>query len=356
MNQLKVCFIGIGSIAKRHIRNLHTVCDKRGIELHVDAVRRNAAAVGENAYTVIRNANVVGENGDEVKRNASVVGRNIDTVQNNALTVENAGIERVFSWAEIKTIPNDYDAVFITNPTEMHLETLKQFHEKGKHFFIEKPVVSCDQIEEAKLFLPRKDAVYYVAAPLRYNAVIRWAKENINPEDVISVRSISSSYLPDWRPGQDYRQTYSAHKDMGGGVSIDLIHEWDYLTFLFGWPKNVKSFIGKKSNLETDSDDYAIYIAEYADKIAELHLDYFGRQTIREMQLFTKNDTIVCDIENHKVSFLKSGQEIEFHEERDDYQIRELEHFLDLIEKMDEHDSDIAHAIKVLELTQGVLQ
>ena len=100
---------------------------------------------------------------------------------------------------------------------------------------------------------------------------MQYVKANIIPDDVICVRAMSSSYLPDWRPGQDYRKTYSAHKDLGGGVSIDLIHEWDYLTYLFGWPKKVHSFIGKKSNLEIDSDDYAIYIAEFEKMIAELH-------------------------------------------------------------------------------------
>ena len=68
-------------------------------------------------------------------------------------------------------------------------------------------------------------STYYVACPLRYNAVIQYIKDNIDLQDVISVRSISSSYLPDWRPGVDYRKTYSAKKELGGGVSIDLIHE-----------------------------------------------------------------------------------------------------------------------------------
>ena len=62
----------------------------------------------------------------------------------------------------------------------------------------------------------------------------QYVKNNVDLSKVYSARAISSSYLPDWRPGQDYRTTYSAHKDMGGGVSIDLIHEWDYLSWLFG--------------------------------------------------------------------------------------------------------------------------
>ena len=182
-------------------------------------------------------------------------------------------------------MPEDYDIVFITNPTELHWQTLQQFHKKGKHFFIEKPVVSIHQRKQARGFEKRGDSVYYVACPLRYHAVIQYIKREIPADDVLSVRSISSSYLPDWRPGRDYRTTYSAQRKLGGGVSIDLIHEWDYLTYLFGWPKKVACMKGKVSPLEIDSDDYAIYIAAYEGMTAELHLDYFGRQTIRTIEL-----------------------------------------------------------------------
>lgn len=309
MDRLKVCFAGVGSIAKRHIRNLRDICKDRNIDLYIDAYRRNSTPA--------------------------------------------EGVDVIYS--SLEDIPDDYDAIFITNPTEAHLVTLTDLHFKGKNFFIEKPVVSISQLDEARSFQTRDDAVYYVAAPLRYNAVIQWIKNNVMSDDVISVRSISSSYLPDWRTGQDYRETYSAHKSMGGGVSIDLIHEWDYITYLFGWPEMVNSMIGKKSGLEIDSDDFAIYIAEYRDKIAELHLDYFGRKTIREIQLFTEKDTIVGDIARNTISFLVKGEKIDFHEERDDFQKRELLHFLEMLDDKTVRGNEFKHGLDVLKLTQGIV-
>lgn len=161
--------------------------------------------------------------------------------------------------------------------------------------------------------------------------------------------------MPEWRPGTDYRNTYSAHKNLGGGVAIDLIHEWDYLSFLFGIPQKIYCLTGKISDLEIDSEDYAIYIAKYKDKIAELHLDYFGRKNIREIQIFSKEDTIIGDIANCKINFQKSGKNIEFNEERDDFQKRELIHFLDILDRNVESDSDIDNAIQVLKMTKGVI-
>ncbi len=309
MDGLKVCFAGVGSIAKRHIRNLQTVCKTREIEVQIDAFRSSSRT-------------------DEIE--------GLNTVYNN-----------------INDVPSDYDVIFITNPTKFHLSTLRDFHEKGKNFFIEKPLSIIDQLDDAHSFTLRDDAVYYVAGPLRYNAVIKYIKENVDPSDVISIRCISSSYLPDWRPGQDYRETYSAQKALGGGVSIDLVHEWDYLTFIFGQPQKVLYMAGKKSPLEIDTEDYAIYMAEYPDKIAEVHLDYFGRKTIREIQLLMKEDTILGDLVNNRIFFMKSGKVIDLHEDRDDYQKRELEHFLNMISGIVPKEDGFHHAIKVLNLTQG---
>lgn len=310
MQEFKVCFVGSGSIARRHVRNLRDICRQRGIALTVDAYRS-------------------GENREKPE-----------------------GVDRQFFAPD--HLPDDYDALFITNPTQFHLRTLSEFHDRARHFFIEKPLVSISQLDEAKRFQRRADAVYYVACPLRYNAVIQFIRANVDPDDVLSVRSISSSYLPDWRPGQDYRNTYSSHRNLGGGVSIDLIHEWDYLTYLFGIPEKVCCMIGKISGLEIDSDDYAIYIAEMDRRIIELHLDYFGRKTMREIQLFTREDTIVGDLVENRIRWLKSGRTVDFHENRDDFQQRELAHFLDLISGKAAPGDDYRHAIQVLNLTQGI--
>lgn len=312
---MKVCFVGIGSIAGRHIRNLRQICDEKGIELSVDALRReNSEKSGHPEY-----------------------------------------IADIYT--SVKDLPDGYDAIFLTNPTEYHAETLIRLHDHAKHFFIEKPVASIDTVEKLRGFPLREGSVYYVACPLRYTNVIQYLKREIDPGTVNSVRSISSSYLPDWRPGTDYRKTYSAHKDLGGGVAIDLIHEWDYLVYLFGMPTEVRSFTGKVSDLEIDSDDYAIYIARYGNRmIAELHLDYFGRQAIRKIELFTDDDTIVGDLIAGEVCYLKTGRRIDLKADRDAFQQRELRGFIDAMNGKAEVRNDLTEAIRILKLTQGRIE
>ncbi len=315
---MKVCFVGIGSIAKRHISNLQTLCSEQGIDVSIDALRRTAS---------------------------------------NAFDLPEA-VDNVYT--SVDSLPIDYDVIFLTNPTEYHADMLIALHNHSKHFFIEKPVTSLETLNKLEGFKFRENSVYYVACPLRYTNVISYVKENVDPKEVNAVRSISSSYLPDWRPGTDYRNTYSAHKDMGGGVDIDLIHEWDYLTYMFGMPSQVKCFSGKVSKLEIDSSDYAIYIAKFGeDMICELHLDYFGRETIRTIEIYTDEDTIVGDLVNGNIKYLKSGQIIELSAERDEYQTEELQYFLQLLDVNDsiaiKPYNDVRNACKILRLTQGIV-
>lgn len=312
---MKVCFVGIGSIAKRHIKNLSKLCSEQQEPLIVDALRR------------------------EKKREEGFPGI----------------IQNIF--VSSQELPKDYDVIFLTNPTEYHAKMLQELHNHGRHFFIEKPLTSLATLHDLDHFIPREGSVYYVACPLRYNKTIQYVKNHIHLESVFGVRCISSSFLPDWRPGTDYRMTYSAHKELGGGVDIDLIHEWDYLTYLFGFPTEIKCFRGQISRLEIDSNDYSIYIARYGkERIVELHLDYYGRKTRRELELYTPDETIVADLVNNTISYLKEGSIIHLDEDRDQYQQREMQTFLDAIKGENCAINDLISAKKVLKLTQGIIE
>lgn len=310
--ELKIAFIGLGSIGKRHLLNVNRVLSKRNRTFTIDLIRR--------------------------KNSADLTSQFIKLV-NNVYAVEE------------EEVPNDYDVIFITNPTNLHYDTIREYSDKTKHMFIEKPVFSDINCDYCRLNL-RENGVYYVACPLRYTKVIQYVKNSIDLSKVYSVRAISSSFLPEWRPGVDYRNTYSAHAEHGGGVSIDLIHEWDYLIYLFGKPNELYNIRGKYSRLELTSDDLSIYISKFKKMMAEVHLDYFGRETIRELQLFTSEDTIIADIANSEVRYLKRNQIIRFNEDRDEYQRREIEYFFDVIEGNALNINNIETALLTLKIAK----
>lgn len=312
MKTYYIAFVGMGSIGKRHIKNVCQLITAQG-----------------NAYLIdLYRSSMNNELSDDIK----------DLVDNQYSCSE--GIQR------------EYDMVFITNPTSLHLDTAFKFRPYTKSFFIEKPVFSSFNIDNQTI--TTLDSIpSYVACPLRYNPVLQYIKQNIDLKKVISVRAMSSSYLPDWRPGQDYRKTYSAHTELGGGVDIDLIHEWDYLTWIFGVPTICYSITGNFSNLEIDSNDTAIYIAQNDQLSYELHLDYYGRKALRTLDIFTQDDTIQCDLLGGTIHYLKEDKSIKFNCERNTYQMVEIQHFFDIVEGRAFNDSNIEHGVQVLKLTKA---
>ena len=305
MKRYKIAFVGLGSIGTRHLKNVHAYLASQGDSCTVDLYRSSLGRpLAEELQPLVSNT---------------------------------------YLYAGEMPTDRKYDVVFVTNPTSMHYETVERFAAHTKSFFIEKPVFDSTSVDE-KVFETIRDIPSYVACPLHYNAVLQYVKQNVKPDDVICARAMSSSYLPDWRPGQDYRKTYSAHKDLGGGVSIDIIHEWDYLIWLFGMPTECHSIINRVSNLEIDSDDLAIYIGKNEKTTFELHLDYFGRQTLRTLDLFTAEDTIHCDLITGTVSYLKNGVTIKMEFERNTFQMAEIAHFFEIIDNNTINDSTPGHA------------
>lgn len=316
MSELKICFIGLGSIGKRHLSNLTSILSKRCISYEIHALRTTLINLPE------------------------------DTEKS---------ITKVFTSYDELDI--DYDIAFVTNPTIKHYETLQSIIPMAKHIFIEKPVFMDTKKPLSSLPL-KEDSVYYVAAPLRYNSVFPAVEKIVRANKIYSVRAICSSYLPEWRKNTDYRKNYSARNDMGGGVTLDLIHEWDYLKHLFGTPDRISHIYGHKSDLEIDSDDIAVYVAEYPDKIIELHLDYFGRRSRRELELLTKDGTYIADFVNQTVIFDdgQSIQEIHVMKNADPY-VEEMNCFLDLcLGDAKENPNTIQSAFETLKISLGELE
>lgn len=313
MKEWKIAFVGMGSIGKRHFHNVCGYLAQRGDGYQIDLYRHD--------LSIPLDANIA----------------------------ENISNQIEFSKESV--IEKKYDVVFITNPTSLHFETLKLFLPETKAAFIEKPVFDRADVD-LSLLSGLNDTMCYVACPLRYHPVLQYIREFVDCRNAYAVRAISSSYLPDWRPNTDYRTCYSAHREMGGGVAIDLIHEWDYLTYLFGMPKRGFSIRDKVSNLEIDSDDIAMYIANTGRTAIELHLDYFGRSAMRQLEVFLPDKTVVCDLIGGNVCI--DNSDIAFRYERNDYQLEEIAHFFDIFEGRHENDNSIQHAMKVLRLAEGV--
>ncbi len=303
---MKVCFFGMGSIGTRHVHNLRKSMEKKEKNVEIHAFRSSPGSGVPREY----------------------VDKNI------------------FQWAFLEP---PYDAVFITNPTSLHYETLSKAMDLASAFFIEKPVFHSSSLLLDEL-MPLKKKITYVACPLRFHPLLVHLKQDFS-DKVLVAQVTSSSYLPDWRKGRDYRTSYSASREMGGGVALDLIHEVDYVRHLFGIPEKCQRAAAQFSSLEIKSDDYAAYLLTYRDKGVEIHLDYFGRTPQREIRLICEKGTYLGDLLKNTLTNLTTGEEIVF--PYTDIYMEEMEYFLKMARGNTATFNDVFSAVETLRLAEG---
>ncbi len=144
------------------------------------------------------------------------------------------------------------DVVVIANRTSDHHPTLKQLQELkfGGVVLIEKPLFESPY--ETKNF---SFAQTLIAYNLRFHPGLTKLKSELKNQRVLSVIAYVGQNLQSWKPGSDYRSSYSAKKELGGGALRDLSHELDYISWMFGKPKNVTAIGGHISDLQIQSDD-----------------------------------------------------------------------------------------------------
>lgn len=187
----------------------------------------------------------------------------------------------------------DCEYVVIANPTAMHHAAIAELALTGfsGRVLVEKPLFDRD------LSLPENSfASCYVGYNLRFHPVLQRLKKLLEGETVISVNAYAGQYLPDWRPDRDYRLSYSASREDGGGVLRDLSHELDYCTWLFGDWKRVSAVGGHLSDLEITTEDcVSLLIQTEKCSAVTIHLDYLDRAGRREVVVHSLRHSFKVD-------------------------------------------------------------
>jgi len=245
------------------------------------------------------------------------------------------GIEEVRDWVEVERLKPE--VALITNPTALHIRTAIRCALLGMHLFIEKPLShELKDIDMLESICRRKKLTCYTAYCLRFHPVIKKIRELIKDKDIYHARVICSSYLPDWRPGQDFRKSYSASRNKGGGVLLDLSHELDYIEFLFGEINKIEGICGRASALTRDSEDFAdMVLALNSGVRANLHLDIFSRVDERTIKVDFNGGYIKGDLIKGTVDYISHGKKRIFKSKpnRDKYLKEQIKYFFDNIGK-----------------------
>lgn len=253
------------------------------------------------------------------------------------------------------------DVALICTPSSLHITPALRAAVNGCHLFIEKPLShSLDGVAELIEIVNQKGLLTLVGCNMRFHPAMIIMKELLDKRvigKVICIRVQAGQYLPDWHPGEDYRQGYSARKKLGGGVILDGIHEIDYVRWFLGEASQVFCFSGKLSSLEIETEDTAeIFLNFKTGAIAEIHLDYIQRAYARSCQIIGEEGTILWDMNEGQVKcYSAANKEWQVFPQKPDYEINqmyveEMRHFLLCLEGKVKPAQDISSAKKVLEI------
>lgn len=263
---MKFLIAGFGSIGRRHFRNL--------------------LALGERDILFLRSHHSTLEM-DEL------AGYPVETTLDAALAHQ----------------PN---AVIIANPTALHLDVAIPAARQGCHLLLEKPVShSLDRMDDLQAAVAQGGSRVLVGFQYRFHPGLRQVEHWIHAGAAgkpLSAYVRWGEYLPGWHPWEDYRQSYSARADLGGGVVFTLCHPFDYLRWLLGEVAAVNAVTARLSGLEIGVEDHADTLLRFSGgQAASVHLDYYRQPGEHSLDIACSEGAIRWDNSSGQAAVYQAG-------------------------------------------------
>ena len=322
---MKFLIAGLGSIGRRHLRNLR--------------------ALGENDIILYRT-------GQGTLPEDELAGLPVETSLDVALS-------------------HHPDAAIIANPTSAHLQVAIPAAEAGCHLLLEKPVSSSLEGTEALCqAVERGGGQVLVGFQFRYHPGLEKAASLLKSEAIgrpLSARAHWGEYLPGWHPWEDYRRGYSARQSLGGGVILTLSHPLDYLRWLIGEVDTVWAFAGHLSDLEINVEDTAEIGLRFRNgAFGSLHLDYNQRPSDHYLEVIGTRGTLRWNNEDGAVQLFSAPAQQEGAKqdkayswmtlpappefERNQLSIAEMQNFIHMIRGVEQPRCTLEDGIQALRL------
>lgn len=165
------------------------------------------------------------------------------------------------------------------------------------HLFIEKPIdCTTAGLPELLALVRERGLSSYVAYPLRFHPTVRELRRRLQGRTVLHASMVSSSFLPEWRHGQDHRRSYSRYAEQGGGVLLDMSHELDTAEYLFGPAEGMEGVLSRVSEVTVTAEDCADLLLRFWWGVCGVHLSMFGRHPRRWVEVDTADGYLRGDL------------------------------------------------------------
>ncbi|QTL99730.1 hypothetical protein GM661_18105 [Iocasia frigidifontis] len=232
---------------------------------------------------------------------------------NNYHKERHKGLSSIYCFDEINN--KNIERVLITNPTNLHLNTMKKCMKYKCPIFIEKPLAdNLNSIYSYYNIINEYKPKITVGYVLRFHNLFIKLKELLQNKvigNIVLSNMKVGHYLKYWHEYEDYRKVYYSQKKLGGGAIRTLSHEIDLCLFLFKKPDNVFGVVKKISNLEIDVDDYAMINMEIGNMVVNIEMNYLEPELIRKGEILGTEGKITYDFVEGIIKLTKYGIENE---------------------------------------------
>lgn len=257
------------------------------------------------------------------------------------------------------------DGVIISNPTSLHMDVALPAAEAGAHLLIEKPIApTLEAIPALQAALQAQQKQALVGFHFRFHPVLKKVKDLIETGMLgrpLNARVRWGEYLPGWHPWEDYRQSYAARKDLGGGVVNTLSHPFDYLRWLLGEVESLSATTARISTLEIDTEDHAeISLMFQSGSAGSIHLDYYQRPPAHTLQISFEDglarwdnaigDAQIFSVAQDKWSVVKPPEGFE----RNQLFLAEMRHFVSVCEGREASLCGLEDGVRAQEIALAV--
>ena len=257
------------------------------------------------------------------------------------------------------------DAVIVANPTALHLDVAIPAAEAGCAILLEKPIShSTERLDRLETAVQKNGSKVLVGFQFRFHPGLVRAKQLISNNEigrVVSAHVHFGEYLPAWHPWEDYRKGYAARSDMGGGVVLTQCHSLDYLPWLVGKVESAWGFVAKISDLEVDVDDTAkIGLRFKGGALGSLHLDYNQQPPSHHFEVIGTKGSLQWNLSDGATRIYRvDTKDWDVHPlpvgwERNIMFLEQMQHFVAVVRGEAEPSCSLEDGVRVQKLVQAI--
>ncbi|MFY9948080.1 MAG: Gfo/Idh/MocA family oxidoreductase [Candidatus Sulfotelmatobacter sp.] len=255
------------------------------------------------------------------------------------------------------------NVVFICTPPAFHIEQALCALRSGADIFVEKPLSHrLDGVAQLGAEAERLGRVAQVGYNLRFNPGLQTLKRLVEEEvagRILWARAEVAQYLPDWRPWQDYRQSYTACRELGGGIILDASHEIDYMLWLLGPPRELTCMAGQVSRLEVNVEDCAsLLIRLRSGAQADIHMDFVQRTPSRSCVLAGDQARLEWEHAKNQVRIIRpsgASESINYEFESNQMYVAEVQKFFSRVHERETANRSLAESELTLKVALAAL-